>query len=209
MAYINMGDRFNSLIATEPCLKSRDKIIFKCDCGKQKEILGQNVKLGNSTSCGCIQKARVIEASRTHGQRKSKIYSIHHDIVNRCTNPKDLSYKNYGGRGIEVCERWKVFENFYEDMGDVPNGMQIDRIDNELGYSKSNCRWISPRDNSNNRRSNHVIDIDGEAKTVSYWAEDPRVSVAYSTILTRLNRGWSNKEALFTPPLKKGTRTKK
>ena len=90
----------------------------------------------------------------THKKSYSKVYRTWIAMLSRCRNPNDNNYINYGGRGITVCERWCRFENFYEDMGDHPfYEAQIDRIDNEQGYFKENCRWLSAKENSRNRRT--------------------------------------------------------
>jgi len=94
-----------------------------------------------------------------------------HGIRQRCYNPNNTSYKNYGGRGIKVCDQWRgSFKQFYADMGDCPDGMEIDRIDNDGNYEPGNCRWVFYRDNLRNRRNNRHLIIDGRKMTVADWA---------------------------------------
>lgn len=100
---------------------------------------------------------------KTHGLSHSKEYRCWRAFKNRCTNIKNVQYSDYGGRGIDICERWLTFENFYEDMGACPDGYQIDRIDNNKGYSKENCRWTTGKINSRNRRSATIHKIDKES----------------------------------------------
>lgn len=99
---------------------------------------------------------------KNHGMSRTKEYKCWGALKNRCLNTKNIQYKDYGGRGITVCERWLKFENFFEDMGICPNGYQIDRIDNDKGYFKENCRWTSRTINSRNRRSATIHKIDNE-----------------------------------------------
>jgi hypothetical protein len=97
-----------------------------------------------------------------HGKRKTRAYHIWKGIKHRCLNPQSKSYKDYGGRGIIVCDRWLDFVNFYADMGDPPEGLEIDRIDNSRGYEPSNCRWVTRKANCHNRRKRNPHYHDGE-----------------------------------------------
>lgn len=117
-------------------------------------------------------------------------------MLQRCNNPNQKHYKNYGGRGITVCERWLKFKLFMEDMGVRPDGMSIDRIDNEKGYYKDNCRWTTRKTQQRNTRSNRLISFNGEIKTLAEWAEIKKLG--YSTLQTRIWRGWSVERALLT-----------
>lgn len=112
----------------------------------------------------------------------------------RCTNPKKKQFKDYGGRGISCCERWDTFTNFLEDMGEKPKGYQIDRIDVNGNYCKENCRWVSPKENANNRRNNRILVFKGESKTIAQWAVLKKMTV--ETLRARVRRGWSVDDAL-------------
>ena len=101
---------------------------------------------------------------------------------------KSNAWKYYGGRGIGVCDRWMSFENFYEDMGDCPPGLSIDRIDNSKGYYKENCRWASRGEQANNTRRSRKIEFNGEVKTLSQWAD--LLQINYGTLQTRLDSGY-------------------
>lgn len=116
-------------------------------------------------------------------------------MVSRCTNRADQNYTRYGGRGITVCERWLVFENFLADMGDRPQGLSIERINNERGYSPENCCWASRAAQVLNTRRTVRLTYNGITKTASQWADD--LGINRSTLYKRLNRsGWSVTEAL-------------
>jgi hypothetical protein len=118
-------------------------------------------------------------------------------MIQRCENPKDSAYKNYGGRGITVCNEWHEFAKFIADMGMRPKGFQLDREDNDLGYSKGNCRWITAKQNLNNRRDNRIIEFEGNSRTIAQWAD--ALGMNYRTLNNRLNRGWPVERALTEP----------
>jgi hypothetical protein len=127
-------------------------------------------------------------------------------MVQRCTNPHNTSYYKYGGRGIRVCDRWLEFANFVHDMGMAPERCSIERIDNEQGYWQGNCRWATPTEQANNKRSNRYVDWQGERLTVAQLSE--RVGVSRKRICARLDAGWSLERAI-TPPLQCGRAVKK
>lgn len=114
----------------------------KCDCGNECIVKASKLKNGQTQSCKCIRNVR-------NGLAKSKIYNIYKAMLNRCYNEKNAAYKNYGFRGIKVCDKWKNdFFSFLEDMGNPPLEKQLDRIDTNGNYEKSNCRWVSAKENS-------------------------------------------------------------
>jgi hypothetical protein len=118
-------------------------------------------------------------------------------MKDRCFNITNKSYANYGGRGISVCKRWECFENFYEDMGEPPEGRSLDRIDNNKGYSPGNCRWATRKEQNTNQRSNVLIEFAGRTQTLSEWANEKGIN--RMTIRSRLDRGVPD-EDLFTIP---------
>lgn len=134
----------------------------KCDCGNTTIKESRYITGGYVISCGCAIHS--LEGYQTtHGMSKTPIYKTWCGIKDRCLNPKNTAYPSYGGRGISICERWMKFENFYEDMGDRPEGMSLDRIDNDQGYSKENCRWATQSIQTYNRRKHKTT---GSSKAV-------------------------------------------
>jgi hypothetical protein len=179
-----------------------------CDCGKTKKVWSSNLKNGQTKSCGCYKKERAIEANIKHGQNRkgyrTPIHIVWSQMIQRCYNPNNHKYKDYGGRGIKVCDRWRYsFENFYEDMGEVPEGLTLDRKDNDGDYTPENCHWATMKEQQNNRRDNVWITHAGETKTRTQWERS--LGMKLGTLNNRLNRdGWSIKKALTTPVIGRG-----
>lgn len=123
-----------------------------CGCGKKKSVNGWLLRSGKSKSCGCSGSRYKKGYLTTHGMTNTKIFKRWQTMLSRCSNPKFPGYHNYGGRGIAVSKRWLKFENFYKDMGDPPKGYWIERVNNNKGYSKGNCKWATPSEQALNKR---------------------------------------------------------
>lgn len=169
-----------------------------CECGNEAVVLGMHLRSGHSKSCGCFHSETASETARTHGASKTKTYDAWSDMKSRCINPNSQAYHYYGARGITVCDRWlNSFENFYEDMGECPPKLTLERRDNNLGYCKENCSWESRKVQSNNTRSNVILEFNGKKMTIVQWARELRFNPV--TISTRLSRGWSVARTLTEP----------
>lgn len=129
-----------------------------------------------------------------HGSTQMPEYLVWRSMHARCYNPATKSYKHYGARGIKVCDRWRIFENFSADMGHRPEGYSIERIDNNGDYEPSNCRWATRIEQCSNRRYNRLLTFKGVTKTLSQWARD--IGVKRTTLRQRLFLGWSVDRAL-------------
>jgi hypothetical protein len=161
-----------------------------CSCGVETVVTGWCLVSGHTQSCGCLHRERIT----VHGKNKSSEYRAWEGMIQRCTNPKNKRYSDYGGRGITVCPEWFSFENFYRDMGDRPSkDHSIDRIDNNGNYCKENCKWSTRKEQGNNRRSNRSIEFNGEVRTLIQWSEF--LGIAYHTLRRRLREGWSIERA--------------
>ena len=133
----------------------------ECNCGEIIIVHGSSLRKKLTKSCGCIRREVTIERNKTHGMRYSSEYNIWTMMVKRCNNSNYHQFENYGGRGIAVCESWKEFENFYEDMGPRPSDLHsINRIDNDGNYEPSNCNWATATDQARNKRNNTIKSID-------------------------------------------------
>ncbi len=158
--------------------------IYKCACGNEFISRHAAIRSGNTVSCGCHR-------NRNNGLTETHIYRIWAGIKNRCCCSTNKHYKNYGGREIKVCERWKEsFMNFYEDMGEKPTPKHtIDRIDNNGPYSPENYRWATRKEQSNNTRWNRVIEYRGELKTIQEWVD--QLNITRGIIMSGINRNKS------------------
>lgn len=166
------------------------KWLCSCDCGNQKIILGSSIARGDTKSCGCLRKkvtAKRDKERSTHGMYKSREYKTWMSMKERCNNKNHSAFKSYGGRGIQVCDRWQSsFKNFYADMGDRPAGCSLDRINNDKGYSPENCRWATSKQQQSNRRNNVFVLVNG--KKVTAFEASKILDVPMSTLHGKIKR---------------------
>lgn len=201
-----------TVIYLQPRINGRIIWLCKCSCGKECSVRASNLKKGTSQSCGCLQKEATSKSRMTHGdkinRKQSKEYTVWCNIRARC---KETKNPLYGGRGIEVCDRWiNSFDAFLEDMGRAPSpNHSIDRKNNDGNYEPGNCRWANDFEQANNTRKNRLIEYKGEIKTISIWCRELNfpIHLAYQ----RANKGWYGDQIFETPKLKsryaKGSQT--
>lgn len=165
-----------------------------CDCGKNTTVVNGNLVSGNTKSCGCGESESRGRVQKTHGESEGSEYNIWHHMKYRCLNPNSKNYKDYGGRGIKVCDRWiNSFENFLADMGKMPTPKHsIDRFpDNNGNYEPTNCRWATQTEQCRNRRTSHWVEYHGEKKVLQEWAYE--LNTSNKAILYHINKYGDNK----------------
>lgn len=193
--------RLTVLEVGKPPGSYRYKAICQCECGSApRAIRIDGLRCGAVVSCGCVHR----EVSRKHGLSKHPLYTRWRKMIRRCTNPDDHAFENYGGRGITVCERWLSVEAFVADMeADFRPELEIDRRDNNGPYSPENCRWATPAQNADNRRSGRRhLTLNGKTQSIVQWAKE--TGLRYQCIWDRVALlGWSDERALLTPPRRK------
>lgn len=207
--YINLtGQKFGRLTVIEECgrTKNRSTIwLCKCDCGNEHKVTTAHLKNGSIRSCGCLRKETTTEKNYKHGLSDNRLYPIWKSIKDRCYRKNNNHYKDYGARGIILCDEWQNFENFYNwamrngyDITAPKGECTIDRIDPNGNYEPNNCRWVSSTVQQRNKRNNHYLTYNGETRPVTEWAEI--LGINKGTLESRIVRyGWSVEKALETP----------
>lgn len=194
---IEIGDVFGRLTVKSEAPRGKDWKRFwncTCQCGKEKSVYQHHLNSGAVVSCGCYKDENTVKRSTTHGKAPRKNttpeYKSWAAMWRRCTNPANKDFHHYGGRGISVSEDWKSFPKFLEDMGHRPSKLHsLDRINNDMGYSKDNCRWASKCEQSNNRRDTRMIEYQGERLSLTEWAK--KTGIRRTTLSSRYAAGWS------------------
>lgn len=196
--------RFGKLVVLEYAGVKSTQTLWKCkcDCGNITYKYGNNLRRGASVSCGCDTKQKFVDhahrtiAKEKHGDSFFRLYFVWNDIKSRCYNPNDISYANYGGKGISVCDEWRNDYTAFKDWA-MANGYNpfakrgectLDRIDNQKGYCPENCRWVDMRTQSNNRRNSYTITHDGKTLSASQWSEI--TGIPEGVIYYRYKAGW-------------------
>ena len=191
-----------------PDINPKDKSarwLCKCDCGNTIIVSAHSLKSGNTRSCGCFGRESRHTNFRKHGDWKNPLYNVWRHMKDRCNNPNSEYYKNYGGRGIKVCSEWDGpdgYIKFKEDMGSsYQEGLWLDRIDNNKGYYKENCRWTTGLVQQNNKSTSHIVKYYDREYTLAQLCEKYAPDKTSREVSNRLNNGWSLDEALYIPNL--------
>lgn len=204
------GQEFGRLAVVERVANNKRKEamwLCRCECGNEVIVRGTSLRDGNTKSCGCLQKEAALKVgknSATHHSYKTRLYNIWRSMKQRCYNPCNNDYPNYGGRGITIYEEWKSNFGTFREWA-MANGyrdnLTIDRIDVNGNYEPSNCRWATMKEQGNNRRSNHLITFNGESHTIAEWARITGIS--YAVLKNRFyHLKWSPEKALTTTNLR-------
>lgn len=179
--------------------------ICRCECGTEKVIRSSDLRAGRTTSCGCWRSESTTARSHRHGQsttaRRTKAYMAWAGMLQRCTNPSDKEWHNYGGRGITVCDEWRRFEAFHADMGEPPEGRSLDRVDVDGPYNLSNCRWATAAEQARNKRGNVWIIHKGQRMVLEDAAR--MEGIGSETVNYRRKAGWPQ-DLWFVPPGRRG-----
>lgn len=199
-ARYEVGQRIGMLILLEPTRmpSGRKAWVCQCDCGRTKIVATTNLGSKGPRSCGCRRGPRIhgwTSRDATFGQ-KATFYTWK-SMIQRCDNPKHTMYEYYGGRGVKVCDRWRDFMMFVEDMGERPEDLTLDRLDSTKDYEPGNCRWADQETQSMNKKSSHLLTINGETKTIHVWAKENNIHP--STIKRRIRLGEDVESAVKRP----------
>lgn len=193
------GKKFSRLTVieqlSERCVNGAVKYLCLCECGNKSKVQANKLRSGVTRSCGCLTK----DKATTHGMYKSTEHSSWRSMKNRCCNKNHMHYKNYGARGIKICNRWKnSFQNFYDDMGAKPSPKHsIDRIDNNGDYEPENCKWSTEIEQARNRRGTKMYTYKNETKYAREWMDIYEIS--NNVFYRRVNQGWSFDKIIETP----------
>lgn len=198
------GQRFGRLLVVGPIEVRRSYVYWhaKCECGKDVEIRSSHLLDGSTQSCGCWRKERGASQSTVHGLYRSRIYKIWAGIKSRCNNPNDLGYRNYGGRGVTICQKWNdSFVAFNADVAMLAGyndpSLSLDRINNDGNYEPSNVRWATNAQQRRNSRQNHMLTHKGKTQCLVDWAIE--CGLTHTLLSQRLKMGWELERALITP----------
>jgi hypothetical protein len=194
------GETFGRLTAIAPVNRTPRggiKWLCICKCSSESIVASGNLRSGSTQSCGCLAQDQLSAKQTTHGMSKHPLYITWISMKKRCYNKNYKYFKYYGGRGIRVCTYWKSsFPNFLADMGERPDGLTLDRIDNDSDYTPENCRWATRRMQSNNTRHNRFITHNGLTLTLAQWNRRLNGS---TIVQDRIKNGWSEKRAVTEP----------
>lgn len=191
-----VGSLFGTLTVTGYVIKKgKLRATVRCACGVEKAVMIQHIR--RSKSCGCLTNSIIAKARTRHGMTDSPAWLTWKNMLDRCRNKNCASWSSYGGRGIQVCERWETFENFFADMGARIGELTIERIDNDGNYEPSNCRWATSKEQAINRRSTVFLEAFGKKQSVTDWAAE--IGIQQATLNHRIRANWPTEKALTQP----------
>ena len=193
------GLRFGKLVVLRRAENRKGRVCWECECecGRKLVTRGDNLTSGRTQSCGCYNRARSSSAHTRHGESDTRIYNIWRKMKSRCATKIGRTFKDYGGRGITVCQEWLDSFEAFRDWA-LENGyrddLTIDRKDVNGPYSPENCRWATQKEQTNNRRCTATLSYMGETRTIKEWSE--LTGINYQTLLWRKKQNWSAEKIL-------------
>lgn len=201
-----IGQKFERLTVVERATNTsagKTRWLCKCECGNHKTVLGEHLKNGHTKSCGCFKKEK-FKPKIKHGLTHTRLYNIWASMKSRCYNKNNQkNYKDYGERGITVCDDWKnnfnAFKKWAYENGYSEN-LTIDRIDVNGNYEPNNCKWSTVKEQANNKRTNHFVAYQGEMHTLAEWCR--KLELDYNVIIKRIDYHKWNIERAFTQPIR-------
>lgn len=200
-----VGQTFGRLVVIERYGSRQGRVnwLCRCDCGKLHDAVSHALTSGHTKSCGCWKDERnratpIVHGHSLRGTGKSPTYCSWQAMLLRCNNPVSKQYKDYGGRGITICDRWLKFENFLTDMGVRPDDRTLDRINVDGNYEPGNCQWATRTEQARNTRTNKFVNYKGKRMTQAEFGG--LVGLTQATVSYRLRKGWTPKQIAETPP---------
>jgi len=215
---ILVGTKFGRWVVVEAVKPNGNKqgryYTCRCECGTEKQIRGDSLSNGESSSCGCLAREKARERSLTHGLSRHPLYQVWDGMKKRCYNPLRKDYKHYGGRGIRICDEWmgeQGLSNFISDMyASFEPGLEIDRTDVNGDYEKDNCKWVTRRKQVINRRptgvnfDTHYLTFNNKTLCMSEWADE--IGIPATMLSDRISKlGWDVEKALTQKPKSRGS----
>lgn len=200
------GQKFERLTVLERVPNYRNRVAWRCicECGNETIVTSLDICSGNTKSCGCLQRERSSEAAKRtnyiHGETRTPLHNSWSAMLQRCNDPNYKWYKDYGNRGIKVCEEWLTFVNFrdWALSNGYQKGLTIERIDVNGNYTPDNCKWITNKEQQRNKRNNHFVEYCGRRVTIAELSE--MTGIPYHRLYSRIqNSGWSVEKAVNTP----------
>ena len=191
-----------TVLERDSFVNGKTRWLCSCECGKQVSIIGQLLRNGRTKSCGCLRVDRATETAHRHGgyvgRKPTRTMRIWKNMIQRTCNPNCPMYARYGGAGIGVCESWQTFERFLSDMGQAPDDLTLERVDNNKGYGPDNCKWATYTEQNRNKSSSKNLTLNGKTQVAVAWIQE--LGLTDSKVYKRIRRGWSDEEVLLGRP---------
>jgi hypothetical protein len=191
-----------TVLERDSFVNGKTRWLCRCECGQSTVAIGQLLRNGKTRSCGCLRADRAAETATRHGgyvgRKPTRTMRIWKNMIQRTCNPNCPMYPRYGGAGIGVCESWQNFEGFLSDMGQAPDGLTLERVDNSKGYGQDNCKWATYAEQNRNKSSSKLLTLNGKTQAAVDWMAE--LNLTHDQIYKRIRRGWNDEEVLLGRP---------